>query len=163
MGQTAAPWLLLPQPTPRNPIYISTEVTLLIRFHIPVKSQSCHKMEAVLHSPAGHRTASKRLMVDKSPTLPTYQCVGYPAAPIPGWLASILPFNPCVGSITPPLLMALMPVHPALAGKWLQNKKNEVKKDREREKRQNASRLEETRRKGAKRIVCIKATGIWTG
>ncbi|TNN77571.1 hypothetical protein EYF80_012161 [Liparis tanakae] len=78
-------------------------------------------MEAVLHSPAGHRTASNKLMVENTPTLPTYQWVGYPAAPIPGWLASILPFNPCVGSITPPLLMALMPVHPALAvreGGW---------------------------------------------
>lgn len=94
-----------------------TDVNLLIRFHIPVKVLVLPQKEAVLHSPAGHRTANKRLMVDKSHTLPTYQCVGYPAAPIPGWLASILPFNPCVGSITPPLLMALMPVHPALAGK----------------------------------------------
>lgn len=59
----------------------------------------------------------ERLMVNNTPTLPTHQCVGYPVAPIPGWLASILPFNPCVGSITPPLVMALMPVHPALAGK----------------------------------------------
>ena len=146
------------------------DVNLPIRFHIPVKVLVLPQMEAVLHSPAGHRTASKRLMVDKSPTLPTYQCVGYPVAPIPGWLASILPFNPCVGSITPPLLMALMPVHPALAGKWLQ--KNEVKREREREKereregeteRQNASRLEETRRKRAKGTVYIRATRIWTG
>lgn len=73
-------------------------------------------MEEVLNSPAGQRATNKRLLTNL-PTLPTFQCVGYPAAPIPGWLASILPFNPCVGSITPPLLMALMPVHPALAGK----------------------------------------------
>ena len=114
------------------------DVNLPIRFHIPVKVLVLPQMEAVLHSPAGHRTASKRLMVDKSPTLPTYQCVGYPVAPIPGWLASILPFNPCVGSITPPLLMALMPVHPALAGKWLQ--KNEVKRERERERKRERER-----------------------
>ena len=53
---------------------------------------------------------------------PLYQCVGYPVAPMPGWFASMLPFSPCVGSITPPLLMALTPVQPALAGKWLQTR-----------------------------------------
>lgn len=112
-----------PLPPPQEiPFTSRIDVNLPIRFHIPVKVLVLPPMEAVLHSPAGHRTASNKLMVENTPTLPTYQCVGYPAAPIPGWLASILPFNPCVGCITPPLLMALMPVHPALAGKWLQKK-----------------------------------------
>lgn len=115
-GSYLAP-VISPPPPNEIPFTSSTDVNVPVRFHIPVKVLVLPQMEAVLHSPAGHCTANKRLMVDKSPTLPTYQCVGYPAAPIPGWLASILPFNPCVGSITPPLLMALMPVHPALAGK----------------------------------------------
>lgn len=106
-----------PPPLPQShPTYISLVVNLPHLVPHPRKSPATNGGD-LFTAPQGHRTASERLMVNKTPTLPTHQCVGYPVAPIPGWLASILPFNPCVGSITPPLVMVLMPVHPALAGK----------------------------------------------
>lgn len=46
--------------------------------------------------------------------------------------------------------MALMPVHPALAGKWLQ-------KIRKRQRDTDASRLEETKRKGAKALELLES------
>lgn len=116
VGQMAPVTSPLPPLPHSNPIYNSFDVNLPHLVPHPRK-KSCHKWRRSYHSPEGPPYSQHRLMVNKTPTLPTHQCVGYPVAPIPGWLASILPFNPCVGSITPPLVMVLMPVHPALAGK----------------------------------------------
>lgn len=89
-------------------------------------------------------------MVQKNKNLPDflacfYQWVGYPAAPIPGWLAIIVPLSGV--SSTPPLLMALTFVHPALAGIWLQK----AQKDTQRQK----TKSQQVRKDKAKVVVVV--------
>lgn len=68
----------------------------------------------------------------------SYQWVGYPAAPIPGWLAIIVPLSGV--SRTPPLLRALTFVHPALAAIWLQKAQKDTQRQERRQKSQQVRR-----------------------